>query len=88
MKQTAVEWLKQQLETYGDPQYCELEWETLDDLVKQAKEMEKEQHGETFNQGVQWMQYQRDLVNGGIEYWDKKPSYFLEYYNETYGGNK
>ena len=74
MKQTAVEWLKQQLETYGDPQYCELEWETLDDLVKQAKEMEKEQKQFIFDCGRQYQ-----LTGEGT---------FTEVYNETYGGNK
>lgn len=53
--------------------------------ANEAKAMEKEQHSETFNQGVQWMQYHRDLVNGGAEYWDKEPSHFGEYYKETYG---
>jgi hypothetical protein len=42
-KQTAVEWLGKELESYGDPGYCKLEWETLDSLIQQAKEMEKEQ---------------------------------------------
>jgi hypothetical protein len=40
---TAVEWLVKELESYGDPGYCKLEWETLDLLVQQAKEMEKDQ---------------------------------------------
>ena len=43
MKQTAIEWLKKELETYGDPGYCRIGWETLDKLIEQAKEMEKEQ---------------------------------------------
>ena len=43
MKQTAVEWLKLQLEEYGDPQYCELTWKELDELCEQAKEMELKQ---------------------------------------------
>ena len=43
MEQTAVEWLGKELESYGDPQFCEIEWEQLDSLIKQAKEMEKEQ---------------------------------------------
>ena len=73
MKQTAVEWLKQQLETYGGSQYCELEWETLDDLVKQAKEMEKQQIIKSNRDGI-------DMVI------DKKPFTTGEqYYNETYG---
>ena len=41
-KQTAVEWLKLQLETYGDPQYCELTWKELDELCEQAKAMENQ----------------------------------------------
>ena len=45
MKQTAVEWLGKELESYGDPGYCKLEWETLDSLIQQAKETEKEQIG-------------------------------------------
>ena len=40
MKQTAIEWLKKELETYGDPGYCKIEWETLDELIEQAKELE------------------------------------------------
>jgi len=40
-KMTAIEWLGKELESYGDPQFCEIEWEQLDSLIKQAKEMEK-----------------------------------------------
>ena len=43
MNQTAVEWLGKELESYGDPQFCKIEWEQLDSLFEQAKEMEKEQ---------------------------------------------
>lgn len=89
-QQTAVEWLIKQLQegraTFFKINDNEERIITLagKDVVQQAKQMNKEQHSETFNQGVQWMQYHRDLVNGGAEYWDKEPSYFLEYYNETY----
>ena len=40
---TAVEWLGKELESYGDPGYCKIEWETLDLLIQQAKEIEKKQ---------------------------------------------
>jgi hypothetical protein len=50
--------------------------------------MEKEQHGETFHVGVQWIQYQMDSIHGCLEYWDKEPPEFETFYNETYGGNK
>ena len=43
MKQTAVEWLGKELESYGDPQFCKIEWEQLDLLVNQSIEMEKQQ---------------------------------------------
>ena len=43
MNQTAVEWLGKELESYGDPQSCKIEWEQLDSLFEQAKEIEKEQ---------------------------------------------
>jgi hypothetical protein len=43
MKQTAVEWLGKELESYGDPQFCTIEWEQLDSLIEPAKEMEKNQ---------------------------------------------
>jgi len=43
MKQTAVEGLGKELESYGDPQFCKIEWEQLDLLIQQYKEMEKDQ---------------------------------------------
>jgi hypothetical protein len=43
MEQTAVEWLGKKLESYGAPEFCEIEWEKLDILIQQAKEMEKQQ---------------------------------------------
>ena len=43
MKHTAVEWLGKELESYGDPQFCKIEWEQLDLLIQQYKEMEKDQ---------------------------------------------
>jgi hypothetical protein len=77
-QQTAVEWL----------QSIELERDlTLADW-KQAKEMEKEQHGKTFHVGVQWIQYQMDSIHGCLEYWDQEPPEFETFYNETYGGGE
>ena len=43
MKQTSVEWLGKELESYGDPQFCKIEWEQLDSLINQSIEMEKQQ---------------------------------------------
>jgi hypothetical protein len=82
-QQSAVEWLKEQLTPS-----ISLQQKYIDEIIEQAKEMEKEQHGETFNAGVQWIQYQRDSISGGLEYWDKEPPTSEQYYNETYGGEK
>jgi hypothetical protein len=68
-KQTAVEWLKLQLEEHGDPQYCELTWKELDELCEQAKAMEKEQIIDA------WMVTDNELQRLAAE----------QYYNETYG---
>ena len=51
MRQTAVEWLVKELESYGDPQICKITWEDLDSLVNQAKEMEKEQIKDAYTLG-------------------------------------
>jgi hypothetical protein len=92
-KQTAVEYYAKQLQILADDVFkIGL---TLDEfrikkheLLEQAKEMEKEQHGVTFHVGVQWIQYQMDSIHGCLEYWDKEPPEFEIFYNETYGGNK
>jgi predicted kinase len=43
MKQTAIQWLMEELESYGDRQHCKLEWEDLESLIQQALEKEKNQ---------------------------------------------
>jgi hypothetical protein len=43
MKQTAVEWLKKELEDCGSNSHLSLDWNTFDELCEQAKQMEKEQ---------------------------------------------
>ena len=43
MKQTAIEWLQEQLECFGNKHELQMSWATVDELLKQAKEMEKEQ---------------------------------------------
>ena len=65
---TAVEWLGKELESYGDPQFCAIEWEQLDLLIQQAKEMEKEQIKNA------WL---NSLTKGDFNSAD-------EYYNKTF----
>jgi hypothetical protein len=74
MKQTAVEWLGKELESYGDPQFCEIEWEQLDSLIQQAKEMEKEQIIDAFVEC-----WKENMPNG---YECKQSAEY--YYNETF----
>ena len=41
-KQTAVEWLIEQLECFGNKHELQMSWATVNDLVEQAKAMEKQ----------------------------------------------
>lgn len=52
MQQTTTDWLKQQLETYGDPGYCKIEWEILDELIKQGEKIEKQNIINSFVEGT------------------------------------
>ncbi len=63
-QQTAVEWLYLQMKKYCDDS------NVPNDLLEQAKEMEKEQ---TMNFALEYMMQSKPVV---------------DYYNETYGGNK
>jgi len=70
-KQTAVEWLKNNLEQYGSSSRLDLDWKTLDELIEQAKAMEKQQIEESFKNG------RLPVLFGSFKAED--------YYNETYG---
>jgi len=69
---TAIEWLKDNLEQYGSSSRLDLDWKTLDELIEQAKEMEKEQKIEFANN------YGFDIC--GYDYERAE-----QYYKETYG---
>ena len=43
MKKTAVEWLQEQLECFGNKHELQVSWATVDELVEQAKAMHKEE---------------------------------------------
>lgn len=78
-QQTAVRWLKKELETYGSPTELYVDWKTFDELFEQAKQMEKEQISKAWDDGDYAYFYSketgRDFDNGE------------QYYNETYGKN-
>ena len=71
-QQTAVEWLKKELETYGSSFQLQLSWELLDELINQAKELEKQQIIDTFVEGMRCQNF--DPNKGRAEI----------YYNETF----
>jgi HEPN domain-containing protein len=72
-KQTAVEWLIEQLTPS-----ISLQQKHIDELKEQAKEMEKQQIIDAYRDGRSDQQSQREArwYNRNAEY----------YYNETYGG--
>jgi hypothetical protein len=74
-QQTAVEWLKKELEDYGSNSHLSLDWNTFDELCEQAKAMEKEQIIENFMCGSEWLIFPDDTPIDKIA---------EQYYNETY----
>jgi hypothetical protein len=76
MKQTAVKWLVEQLECFGNKHELQLSWATVDELVEQAKAMEKEE---------QRLIYEGLLQNVGTSVKQSDLPTFEQYYNETYG---
>lgn len=71
---TAVEWLKTEIEKYGDPEYLIIRWADFDELIKQAKQIEKTRLHQcaSFWRGK----------DGHLEM-----PIFNEYYNETFGNH-
>ena len=75
-KQTAVEWLQEQLFNSLGVKLSDHQSKMANDIFfKQAKEMEKEQHGNTWNNALSAV---------AVDKWES----FEQYYNETYGGKQ
>jgi hypothetical protein len=71
-QQTAVEWLIEQLHyKYGGTDFF---WTNMDE-IEQAKEMDKEQKANTWNNAINAVEKDK---------WES----FEQYYNETYGGGE
>ena len=51
MNQTAVDFIKLKVEEYGDPDMCQITWKEFDSIIEQAKEMEKQQITNAFDNG-------------------------------------
>jgi hypothetical protein len=71
-KLTAVQWLKEQIECFGNKHELQMSWATLDELLEQAKQMEKEQIVDAY-----YYDPNCDEIKDDGEL----------YYKETYGGH-
>ena len=80
-KKTAVEWLEDKINNYDFNQGMA----QMRKYILQAKQMDKEQKQEFYNEGKDFSSYTHDEQYGGVEYWDKEPLGFEDYYNEQYG---
>lgn len=77
MKQTAVEWLEMQIASRIADANIKISATKFFELIKHAKEMEKEQHGKTWDTALD--KYEVRAGNYMRAYED-----FDEYYNETF----
>jgi|688.fasta_scaffold989625_2 hypothetical protein len=50
-KQSSIEWLKDQLEHFGNKHELQVSWATVDELIEQAKAMHKEEIINSFGVG-------------------------------------
>jgi hypothetical protein len=83
-KLTAVEWLKEQIECFGNKHELQMSWATLDELLEQAKQMEKEKH-EKFNK---FLNDEKQLGISDLKTVERIQWYYNTYFNETYGGKE
>ncbi len=85
-KQTAVEWFLRKLYENDviDLTGTQASNNLMGELYIQAKSMEKEQHETSYKKGFELRSYIHDSIYGGVEYWEKEPKRFEDYYNETY----
>lgn len=74
---TAVQWLSKELEGYGSPSALNIAWESFDELIAQAKEMEQEQIIEAHDAAY-------IAMNLAFRGFDRS----VEYYEKTYGAHK
>jgi len=75
MKQTAIEWLEEQIEKDSDIIFYERNLHPYEKYIEQAKQMEKERIIDANRDGVDMVIAKERYITGE------------QYYNETYGGN-
>jgi hypothetical protein len=76
---TAVQWLVNELMSYAFHERIDMaEWEELKKLSRKAKQMQKEQHEQTWNAAHQAGRFEGKAI--AEENWQT----FRQYYNEKY----
>jgi hypothetical protein len=75
-KQTALEWLVEQLKEYSTENLIEIDWDEFNQLFQQAKEMEKLQHGYTWDSALEYHEKRgyklMRTIDDFDEYWENK----------------
>lgn len=61
-KETTIDWIKREMEKFGERSHLLLDWESFDIIIEDAREMEKEQMGYTEEQAY-------EIWKAGQEYW-------------------
>ena len=74
-KQTALQWLQEQLECFGNKHYLQVSWTTVDELFERAEARHKKELISFALKYGTLVITQRTVVNAE------------EVYNEIYGGN-
>ena len=72
MSKSSIEWLKDQLECFGNKHELQVSWATVDELFEQAKKMHKQEIMDAWYNGFE---ENRPYVD-----------HSEDYYNETFGG--
>ena len=71
---TAVQWLKTEIENYGDPEYLIIRWTDFDELINQAKQTENKHIEKAYEQGT-------------LDGYEPNYGSGKQYYNETFGNH-
>ena len=75
---TAVQFIKEQIELHSDTSFFNIDWNKFDEVIEKAKEMEKEQIIEAYENGdkngADRIYYHSDRDDKSAE----------QYYNETF----
>jgi hypothetical protein len=92
-KTTAIEWLVDRLEHFGNKHELQVSWATVDELVEQAKEMEKTQIIDAINKVSQNnVKFANQIISSLSpiegELFTHNEKLAEQYFNETYGGNE